>query len=134
MIKWVDKVLCKKNGARTLIAEATFEEAYEIIRQSAKARKFIPYSQLESELKKKGHKKINRGTIGGIVGEVSDQVSMSTSPSIYPSSIVVHKWTETTGKGFWTLEEGTLPPSSIATDQRKKMLKQYQNSVFERVW
>ena len=133
MVKWIDKDLINKRGAKTTIEAATFQDAYNIIREQAKAREVIPYSKLEDKLKTNGHRKIHRGTIGGIVGEVSDQISLVTSPSVYPSSIVVHKGTKDTGDGFWTLENGTLPPSTIPVDLRKKQLDEYQKNVFDKV-
>lgn len=120
MVNWKIQDFYNKWGAKITIPAATFEDACSIIRKRAKIGKCIAYSELMTELKKKNHRKINRGTIGSIVGEVSDQISLTTNPSVYPSSIVVHKGTKDTGKGFWTLGEGTLPPNTISVDLRKK--------------
>jgi len=96
---------------------------------------FLAYSELEKQLKAKGYRKINRFTIGNIVGEVSDQISMETKPSsVYPSAIVVHKWTQDTGVGFWTLEDGSAPPHCTPANLKKQKLKQYQKDVFEKKW
>jgi hypothetical protein len=134
MINWTDQDFYNKRGAKTTISAATFREACHFIRQHAKTGNFLPYSELMNKLKKSGYRKIHRGTIGSIVGEVSDQVSLTTNPSVYPSAIIVHKGTEDTGKGFWALEEGTLPPKSIPVELRKKALGQYQKDVFDKIW
>jgi hypothetical protein len=133
LVNWKDQDFYDKRGAKTTIQAATFQDAYNIIRECAKARKMIPYSDLMIELKKNNCRKINRKTIGNIVGEVSDQVSLTTKPSVYPSSIVVHKGTKETGKGFWNLDEGTLAPKTIRVDLRKKSLDQYQKDVFDKI-
>jgi hypothetical protein len=131
----VDIVKIDKLGRKTPIPKETVKEVHKFIREYAIARKFLPYSELEDLLKAKGYRKINRFTIGNIVGEVSDRISASTVPlSIYPSAIVVHKWTEDTGKGFWTLERGSDPPYRTKADLKKKKLKQYQKNVFEKKW
>jgi hypothetical protein len=97
-------------------------------------KKLIFYSDVEKELKRLGHRKINRGTIGDIVGEVSIQVSQVTNPSIYPSAIVVHKGDKSIGVGFWGIDTGTNPPCKVSPNQQKDALLQYQNDVFNKPW
>lgn len=111
-----------------------FKDACEIIKQAARRRQFITYTDVMNQLKARGHAKINRGTIGAIVGEVSNQVAQNTNPSVYPSSIVVRKGTNRPGNGFWGLTMGTNPPSRVSTHQRRIALQQYQNDVFNRNW
>jgi len=111
-----------------------FRDACEIIRQAATNRQTVTYSEIMDQLKHCGHEKINRGTIGKIVGEVSLQVSQATKPSIYPSSIVVRGDTNRPGDGFWGIDTGTVPPRTVPSGQRKRVLEQYQRDVFEKSW
>jgi hypothetical protein len=109
-------------------------DACDIIQQRAQSRQTITYADLMVQLKHRGHRKINRRTIGHIVGEVSTQVAQVTNPSIYPSAIVVRKDTNKPGEGFWGLDMGTHPPKKVPTNQRAPTLQQYQNEVFNRPW
>lgn len=134
LVNWIDRDFRDKRGAETMIEAATFQDTYNILKKQAKARERIPYSELMTELKKNNHRRISRKTIGSIVGEVSDQISLRTKPSVYPSSIVVLKGTNITGKGFWDLGEGTLPPNAVQVTLRGKALDQYQKDVFNKDW
>jgi len=86
------------------------------------------------ELKKLGHRKINRGTIGAILWEVSDQISMNTNPSVYPTVLVVRKGTKHLGPGFWELDKGTNPPCNITPLQRTLVERQYRADVYNLNW
>ena len=135
MIAWKTQEFVSKKGRRIIIDAATLKDAYDILNNWIKSNdKPIAYSELMAKLKEKSHPKIYRGSIGHIIGHVSDQVSFITNPSIYPSSIVVHKGTCDTGDGFWALERGTLPPIKVLEDNRKAQLSKYQNDVFEKNW
>lgn len=134
MCNWQNKIVVKKDGRKIELPSDVFRDACQIIWQSAKKKMVICYSEVESQLKRLGHRKINRGTIGDIVGEVSAQVSQITTPSIYPSAIVVHKGDQNVGEGFWEVDTGTNPPSKAPPNQRKDALKQYQADVFNRPW
>jgi hypothetical protein len=105
-----------------------------IIQQRAQNRQTTTYTDLMGRLKDRGHRKINRGTIGHIVGEVSNQVAQVSGPSIYPSAIVVRKDTNQPGEGFWGLDMGTNPPLKVPHNQRVHMLQKYQNDVFSKPW
>ncbi len=133
MCNWQDIIFPYARGKIRISAD-TIRDACEIIRQAAQKKRYITYTELMDSLKDKGHRKINRGTIGKIVGEVSTQISQVTSPSVYPSAIVVNKNTSRTGHGFWGLDAGTAPPSEVPPNQRTQMLRQYQNDVFNRNW
>lgn len=119
---------------RIQIPAQVIQDACRIIWQAAQRRQTITYADLMNQLKRLGHQKINRGTIGKIVGEVSNQVSQVTNPSIYPSAIVVSGGTNQPGHGFWGLNMGTNPPSGVHSNQRRNALQQYQNDVFSRPW
>jgi len=108
--------------------------ACQIIWQAAQRKEIITYNEVMNQLKHLGHERINRGTIGPIVGEVSDQVSQVTNPSVYPSAIVVRIGTNQPGIGFWSLDEGTNPPSDVPTNQQQGALEQYQQDAFNRPW
>jgi hypothetical protein len=134
MCNWQDKVVIKGDGRRIALPYDVFQDACKIIWQSAQQKRLIYYSDIEKQLKRLGHRKINRGTIGDIVGEVSIQVSQVTSPSIYPSAIVVHKGDKNVGIGFWEVDTGTNPPSKVPPNQQKEALLRYQNDVFNKPW
>lgn len=135
MITWETREFVSKKGRRIIIDGATLKDAYDILKNWVKANDNpIAYSKLMDKLKEKNHPKIYRGSIGHIVGHVSDKVSVITNPSIYPSSIVVHKGTWITGDGFWDLEEGTLPPNKVPIKNRRAALSSYQRDVFEKTW
>jgi len=135
MIAWETQEFVSKSGRRIIIDGVTLKDAYNILNNWVKSNdQPIAYSVLMAKLKENGHPKIYRGSIGHIVGHVSDQVSEVTNPSIYPSSIVVHKGTWNTGDEFWTLEGGTLPPNKVIKANRKAQLSMYQNDVFKRTW
>ena len=133
MCKWQD-ITFRYGIGRIQIPAKVISDACKIIRQMAQKRRVVTYSELMNQLKNLGHRKINRGTIGKIVGEVSNQVSRVTNPSIYPSAIVVRKDTNQPGNGFWGLEEGTNPPSRVPPDQRRNVIRNYQNDVFSKSW
>lgn len=134
MCNWQDKIVTKRDGRRIELPHNVFQDACKIIWQSAQQKRLISYSDVEKQLKRLGHRKINRGTIGDIVGEVSAQVSQVTNPSIYPSAIVVHKGDKSIGVGFWGVDTGTNPPSEVSPNQQKDALPQYQNDVFNKPW
>ena len=90
MYNWEDRVFRYGRG-KIMISAETFRDTYRIIKESARNGNYIYYSEVMDKLKRLGHRKINRGTIGGIVGEVSIMVANSTNPSVYPSAIVVKK-------------------------------------------
>lgn len=134
MVVWKNRVFDYASGGKILISAAVFKDAYDIIREHAKKKSVVAYSDLMDKLKKRNHTKINRGTIGSIIGEISNQISLITKPSIYPSSIVVHKGSTNTGIGFWALKKGTMPPSKIPIKNRKMALSTYQRDVFQKPW
>jgi hypothetical protein len=115
---------------------ATIKDAYEIIHEwTEKNHECIAYSDLMTELKQRGHPKIYRRSIGHIVGHITNQIAIATQPaSVYPSSIVVHKWTRNTGDGFWGLDKGSSPPYKVAPVNRRQKLDEYQNAVFTKNW
>ena len=116
------------------IPAQVIQDTCRTIWQVAQKKQTIAYADLMNQLKRLGHQKINRGTIGRIVGEVSNQVSQVTQPSIYPSAIVVKKYSNQPGNGFWELSMGTNPPSGVPCNQQRNALQQYQNDVFNRSW
>jgi len=116
------------------ISAKVIRDTCDIIRQRAQNRQIVTYSDLMVQLKREGHRKINRGTIGHIVGEVSTQVAQVTDPSVYPSAIVVRKDTNKPGEGFWGLDTGTNPPEKVPNNQRDLTLQQYQKDVFSKPW
>jgi len=132
MYNWEDRVFRYGRG-KIMISAETFRDTYRIIKESARNGNYIYYSEVMDKLKRLGHRKINRGTIGGIVGEVSIMVANSTNPSVYPSAIVVKKNSIEPGKGFWGLDRGTNPPSMVPPDKRREALSEYQETVFSRV-
>jgi hypothetical protein len=130
LIVWKDTTFEYDKG-EIQIPGITIGDAYDIILVYAKRKSCVYYSDVINELKRRGHKKISRRTIGSIVGEVSIQISLATNPSIYPSSIVVRKDTENPGEGFWGVDTGTSPPSSVPLKERSVRLKRYQNDLFD---
>ncbi len=129
MCEWSDRRDVPMGSGKTTLPKELFEDACEIIKNAAKHKRCITYTELMESLKKMEHSKINRQTIGYIVGEVSNVVSERTNPSVYPSSIVIRKDTGKPGIGFWNLEKGTHPPS-----KNSKTLKDYQDDVFLEKW
>ena len=119
---------------RIRIDAQTIQAACEIIFHAAQKGQTISYTEVMDELRRLGCSKINRGTIGSTVGEVSVQVSQITKPSIYPSAIVVRNSTSQPGEGFWGVNTGTNPPSSVVRINRQKALQQYQHDEFNRPW
>ena len=130
LIDWKDTTFDYGKG-KIKISGATIGDAYKIILKYAKKRSKIHYSVIINELKRLGHTKISRRTIGSIVGDVSIQISRVTDPSIYPSSIVVRKDHDTPGEGFWGVDSGKSPPSDVKTKQQKIKLQEYQKNVFD---
>lgn len=133
MCNWKDINFPYARG-KIQISAQTIQAACEIIFQASQRRQTISYTEVKDELQHRGHRKINRDTIGTIVGKVSIQVSQITNPSIYPSSIVVRKGTSQPGDGFWDLDTGTNPPTGVPRNNRNNSLQQYQEDVFNRPW
>ncbi len=133
MCNWQDIVRPYGKGRINLSAQVV-RDSCNIIWQRAQKKQRVAYSELMNILKQKGHRKINRATIGHIVGEVSTQVSQVTNPSIYPSAIVVRKGTDQPGKGFWGLDDGSSPPSAVPQNHQRQKMQQYQDDVFNKSW
>ncbi len=121
VIVWRDRVLSNRTG-QIPVPATTFEMTCSIIRENAKKRQFIAYSELMDELKLRKQRKIQRGIIGFILDEVNQQVSANTNPSIYPTSIVVHKGTKNPGVGFWRVDErpNCLLSQSLSMDGKMR--------------
>ena len=134
MCNWSDVEIVFRDGKRVKIPAATIIDACEIIKDAAKQRRLITYTEIMDQLKARGNRKINRATIGGIVGEVSAQVSKVTNPSIYPSAIVVLKGTNYPGNGFWGIDTGTNPPKNVPEKMRRVVIRRYQDDIFSREW
>jgi hypothetical protein len=136
MIIWKSQVFVSRNGRNVPIEGAALKDAYDLLYQWVlKEKTCIPYSTLMDSLKAKNHRNIQRGSIGHIVGHISEQVAIATMPkSIYPSSIVVLKGTCNTGDGFWLVDEGSNPPSNIASGAKKKALQTYQPATLNGNW
>lgn len=121
-------------AGRIQINAEVIKDACEVISHKAQSKQVITYSEIMDQLKKAGHGKINRGTIGHIVGEVSNQVAKTTAPSTYPSAIVIRKDTGQPGRGFWGLDTGTDPPLKVPHKQKAYRLQKYQDDVFSKHW
>ena len=133
MCKWQSITISDKGGKIPIPAQV-FQDACEIILQAAQNKQTITYTEIMDQLKKSGHRKISRRTIGKILGEVNDQVSQNTNPSIYPSAIVILSGGNRPGGNFWGVSTGTNPPSGVVPSNRTKTLQRYRNDIFNKHW